>query len=111
MKMHRAYWIEGDTLKKKVKRSKHFFRAASAWGVDRNTLMEAIVRGVKRVELYDEEKGDTYSASIDDFLQWGWVLDLGYGSQVFLRETRWRKNGHERVQNETSEQQECLFGV
>jgi len=109
--MHRAYWIEDGVLKKKVKRSKHFFRVANAWGVDRATLEEAMVKGVECVELYDEETGDTYSASVDDFLRWGWVLDLGYGSQIFLRETRWRKNGHGRVQEKAIKQQECLFGV
>lgn len=88
MRMHRAYWIQDGALYKKARYSKHFFRVAGAWGVDEETLNEARSLGVKEVVIIDEETG-TYRAPVSEFDRHGFKLDLGHGSQVFLRLKYW----------------------
>ena len=48
--------VNGDTLRKYVVKSKHFFRKWDAWGMDAAIWDSLAVRGVRNLEVRDKQE-------------------------------------------------------
>jgi hypothetical protein len=81
----------GLVLEKRVKASRHLFRAADAWGVDAAVLKSAAEAGVQTIRVTDTETGTVYSVSLSHFLAHGFRRNFGHGEQVFLPRSEWAK--------------------
>jgi hypothetical protein len=84
--------FDGTTLRLKRKRSKHLFRALNSWCVDLGLLVRAADAGVERVVIVDSEANETYEVGLDDFLNFGVVIDHGAGVQVSLPLHYWHRS-------------------
>jgi hypothetical protein len=84
----------GRELVKRVRESKHLFRAADAWGVDLGVVNRAHEQGVGRVRLEEVERGICYSTSPEYLLAHGFRRDFGHGMQVFLPRRLWSQSGN-----------------
>ena len=93
-----------DTLRKKVKASKHFLRKPEAICLDADALERAVAAGATRVEVLDTESGNTYSQTIARIKQAGFVIDRGWGVQFALVLSGWQ------VQRPGEAKQLALFG-
>ena len=74
-----------DTITKRVKRSKHFFRAYNGWAIDEGVLTE---HPDSKYELIDTESGFTYQAT-GEVLREGSPVDYGHGRQRVLPVQEW----------------------
>jgi len=83
--------FDGTTLRLKRKRSKHLYRALDAWAVDLATLITAADAGVESVVVEDVETGETFEVGLDDFLNFGVVIDHG-SPQVALPLAYWSRS-------------------
>lgn len=72
--------IIGDSLYKKVKRSKHYHRILNSWGIDRKILAEDF----DVVKILETESDQLYVAPKSLWLEKGIRKNFGYGEQVFL---------------------------
>jgi uncharacterized radical SAM superfamily Fe-S cluster-containing enzyme len=84
--------FDGVTLRLKRKRSRHLYRVLDAWAIDLATLVSAADAGVERVVVVDSESGETYEAELDDILNYGTVIDHGFGTQVALPLQYWLRS-------------------
>ena len=84
--------FDGTTLWLKRKRSRHLYRALDAWCVDVATLIRAADAGVQFVAIEDTETGETYEVGLEDFLNFGVVIDHGFGTQVALPLAYWSRS-------------------
>jgi hypothetical protein len=80
---------DGETFKKKVKRSIHFMRNFGAWGVDKSVIED--IKDCKSIEIYDTESKTTFKVPYKVFLDKGFAKNFGYGMQIFLPEKYWEK--------------------
>ena len=78
--------VSGETFYKTVKKSRHFFRKWKAWAVDAGLLDYLIEKGVRNILIHETEENAYYSATLQDFKEWGihWDFGNGHGEQVFL---------------------------
>ena len=76
-------------LFKKVRKSKHLFRALDAWAVQ-----EEILGYIDEIVIEDIEDGIKYFSSVANILSHGIRRDLGYGCQVFLPRKFWNQNNN-----------------
>ena len=83
--------FDGTTLRLKRKRSRHLYRALDAWCVDVATLVRAADAGVQFVAIEDTETGETYEVGLEDFLNFGVVIDHG-SPQVALPLAYWSRS-------------------
>jgi hypothetical protein len=84
--------FDGTTLRLKRKRSKHLFRSLDAWSLDVATLVSAADAGVERVVIEDVESGEVFEVGLDDILNYGTVIDHGFGTQVALPLQYWLRS-------------------
>ena len=82
----------GDTLKKRVKFSKHYFRKYNGWAWDANILEAAEKKKVLFVEVIETESGTKFKARLSDFMQFGIPFNLGYSEQICLPSSYWEKS-------------------
>lgn len=82
--------IEGQTLKKQVKASKHMLREPKGWAWDVCVLEQAESKGVTHTEIYDKEAGVVFRAKLADFWTRGVKLDRGFGPQICLPIAFWQ---------------------
>ncbi len=83
--------VVGDTLRKKIKGSKHLLRIPPAISFDLKSFHDAYKAGAKNVAVTDVETGDTYMASMLDVYAEGHIIDRGYGKQIYLDLDKWTK--------------------
>jgi hypothetical protein len=76
--------IKGDTLTKKVKKSKHLLRKPRGWAWDCEIIRKARAIGATKVEIIDTENGVEYHAPVSAYLQHGVEIDYGFGRQIVL---------------------------
>ena len=93
-----------DTLRKKVKASKHFLRKPPSICLDSDALERAVAAGAVRVEVLDTESGNTYSQTIAQIKRAGFVIDRGWGVQFALVLSAWQ------VQRPGEPKQLAFFG-
>ena len=84
--------FDGTVLRLKRKRSRHLFRSLGAWSIDLGLLVRAADAGVELVVIEDTETGETYEVGLDDFLNFGTVIDYGAGVQVALPLQYWLRS-------------------
>lgn len=81
--------IEGDCLYKVVSGSRHMLRNPRSWAIDRFTLQDAEMKGVKRIEILEKETGIVYHSPISEFWNAGIEKNLGFGLQLALPMKYW----------------------
>jgi len=81
--------FDGTTLRLKRKRSKHLFRTLDAWAINLSVLVRAADAGVERVVVEDTETGEVFEAGLHDILNYGTVIDHGFGTQLALPLQHW----------------------
>lgn len=82
--------IEGKTLRKHAKGSKHMLRRPHGWAWDKSILTQAEKARVTDVEIIDVESGIVYHSNLDAYGKYGVSLDHGYGSQTCLPLEYWK---------------------
>lgn len=81
--------IEGDTLKKRVKFSKHYFYKFDGWSWDARILESAKKKKVQFVEINEIESGTKFRAVLSDFWKFGIPFDFGHSEQICLPLNFW----------------------
>lgn len=75
--------LDGDTVRKVVRKSKHLFRKWDAWGLDCDFFDEMVEQGAKHLEILDKEEEVVYTIGMD--AEWaGFKRDWGWGEQYFI---------------------------
>ena len=75
--------LEGDTVRKVVRKSKHLFRKWDSWGIDCDFFDEMVEAGAKVLQVLDKEEKVLYTIEMDE--EWaGWKRDWGWGEQYFI---------------------------
>jgi len=82
--------LNGHTLTKRVRSSRHMLRRPPALAFDAAILEQARQDGASVVEILDVETGRIYRAAIDAFELHGFRLNRGFGEQVGLALCYWR---------------------
>jgi hypothetical protein len=82
--------VQGNVLRKCVRRSVHFLRQPPAIAWDVCVLEQAERKGATRTEVLDTESGYIYTAPLQHFWRFGLRLDRGHGAQVALPLDRWQ---------------------
>lgn len=82
-------WVKNDVLGKKVKASKHMLQKPRGWAWDVSIIDEAEKLGARRTEIFDQESGKYYKASLERFHMHGVKLDRGFGPQLCLPIAFW----------------------
>lgn len=92
--------LEGEVLKKKVRRSVHLLRQPRGWAWDVSILEEAEEHGALYTELIDEESTKIYWAPLSEFQSHGVSIDRGFGKQIVLPLAYWQvtRQGAPRVE-------------
>jgi hypothetical protein len=85
-------YVEDGILKKKVQASKHMLRIPRGWAWDKDILEEALAEGIAITEIFDTEEDVAYFARIKDILELGREINRGFGLQVVLPISYWKKN-------------------
>ena len=75
-------YIESDTLYKSVIELKHMLRQPPGWAWDVDILSEAERLGATCTVIYAKDTRKTYTASIQDFWDYGIRIDRGAGKQI-----------------------------
>lgn len=75
--------IIGNTLHRTVS-TRHFMRLVDGYGIQENAFVEAVSKGVTKVEMYVKETKDTWTSPVQAWLDHGKVADYGFGKQRFL---------------------------
>ena len=82
--------LEGQTVRKHVRKSKHLFRKWDAWGVDCDFWDEMKDAGAAKLEILDKEEKVLYTIDMDtlwaDFQKdWGWGLQYFIPRKYFSK--------------------------
>lgn len=85
--------IEGNTLIKTVKRSKHFHRKTRSWGIQLAAVPQLEAMGVTQIRLNIKDTGEALTAPLQTLKNKGFVYDFGHGEQIFLPEKYWHPEG------------------
>ncbi|KUK10662.1 MAG: hypothetical protein XD50_1028 [Clostridia bacterium 41_269] len=85
--------IEGNTLIKTVKRSKHFHRKTKSWGIQLAAIPQLEQIGVTQIRLNIKDTGEALTAPLQTLKTKGFVVDYGYGKQLLLPEKYWEAEG------------------
>lgn len=83
-------YVAGGVFVKSVRGSVHQLRRPPAWCLDAGSLDEAEALGALRVEIYDTETGNRYTASVRLIREKGFALDRGFGRQIGLPLELWQ---------------------
>lgn len=83
--------VRGDTFHKRVLRSKHLLRTPQGWASDLGALQSAGAEGARFIEVFDQERGEVFRASIDRLLTEGVRFNRGYGLQIALPIDAWER--------------------
>ena len=75
--------LEGDTVRKYVRKSRHLFRKWDAWGIDCDFWHDMKAQGAGTLEVLDKEEKVLYTIAMDD--EWpDFQKDFGWGMQYFI---------------------------
>ena len=75
--------LEGSTVRKHVRKSKHLFRKWDAWGIDCDFWDEMKKNGATKLEILDKEDKVLYTIGMDEV--WSdFQKDWGWGLQYFI---------------------------
>ena len=84
--------IGGKLFRKKVKKSRHFFASARAWGIDKNVFDRFIQHGCTHILLKCIETKTLISTTVGVFARYAWRHQWrDFQSQYFLNEQHWRE--------------------
>ena len=82
--------VQGNVLRKCVRRSVHFLRQPPEIAWDTCALEQAEDLGATRTEVLDTESGYIYTAPLNAFWQDGVRLNRGHGPQIALPLDKWQ---------------------
>jgi hypothetical protein len=91
MKKPYTYDHNRKALFKMVNKDKHFFNKGKSWGIDVETLANAVSEGITCVIYCDPTHQKEYTADVNDVFAYSWIKDFGYGQQYFLNEKYWQE--------------------
>lgn len=77
-------------LRKEVIKSRHLFRNANGWGLDRKIIEQAKADGCEEIEVTDTENQIVYTISLDKFSMHYMEIDFGHGVQWVVPLKFWR---------------------
>ena len=92
--------VTGEIFHKRMDSRKHFLRKPPAIAFDEKSLEKAMSYGAKRVLVLDTHKKDTYTATISQIYKNGMKVDRGFGKQIALPLSYWKKESAELAQLE-----------
>ncbi len=85
--------IEGDSLIKHVRFSRHYFKKVGGWAWDTHVIEQAESMGVTSTIIYDDERHKVYKVSLADFRWHGVpICYAGYEPQICLPLPYWKAN-------------------
>jgi hypothetical protein len=84
--------VRGDVFTKHIVGSKHMLRRPLAIALDLGSLADAEDAGARYVEIFDSETGRHYQAAVSTIRARGFELDRGFGRQVALLLSEWRRD-------------------
>ena len=88
--------VNGDTLRKYVKKSRHLFRKWDAWGMDASVWDSLAVRGVRNLEVLDKQENILYTIDLEEIDTWAdFEADWGYGVRYFIPRKYFTKTAYE----------------
>jgi hypothetical protein len=84
--------VRGAVFHKSIAGSKHMLRRPLAIALDLGSLADAESTGARYVDIFDSETGRHYHAAISTIRARGFELDRGFGRQVALLLSEWRRD-------------------
>lgn len=94
--------VWGTWLRKRVCGSQHMLKhPRHAWAVDAAALRETVRRGATMVEVFDEETGISWTASVGQFSE-GFKVNHGWGEQIALPLECWTQRRKSDERDETA---------
>ena len=88
--------VNGDTLRKYVRKGKHLFRKWDALGMDASVWDSLAVRGVRNLEVLDKQENILYTIDLEEIDTWAdFEADWGYGVQYFIPRKYFTKTAYE----------------
>jgi hypothetical protein len=94
--------VRGGVFCKRLRRE-HFLTNPPAIAFDVQSLDQAERAGAQSVEIFDSDSGHTYRAAISTIRARGFFLNRGFGEQIALSLSEWRRDD--------GAEQLSLFGV
>ncbi len=85
-----VFTVEGRTLKKAIRGSRHLLKNPPAISIDANEY-DARRSAVDLLDVFDQETEITYTISRESFDRYCVEFDRGYGRQYYVALGRWRK--------------------
>ncbi len=86
--------ISGERFTKRVWGAKHMLREPPAWALSKAVVEQIQAQGVREIIVNDLEDGRSYSASLSDFLRFGFPVQRGrFEPQLALPLARWAIDG------------------
>lgn len=92
--------VTGEIFYKKLDSRKHFLRKPPAIAFDEKSIDKAVGYGAKRVLVFDTHKEETYTAKISQIYKDGMKVDRGFGKQIALPLSYWKKESAKSTQLE-----------
>lgn len=89
--------VEGDTLKKRVTRSRHFYRAVGGYAIQAAVVDDLLRHGVRWVEITERDTGATYRAPLRRFVTDGVRINAGHGDQMCLPLDRFEREANPQI--------------
>lgn len=89
--LKKVYTIKDDVLFKSARASIHFLKIPPAIAIDLYIFNEARTK-VRYVQVFEKENGIFYTATIKDFINYGFVINRGFGEQIALPMKYWEKS-------------------
>jgi len=89
---------KGETFYKNVKRSKHLFKKANAYGIDYGVFQQAELDGCAYISITEKELGIIFYTNFAMFRKHGFRHTFkGYGEQIFLAQGYFNIDDKEQV--------------
>jgi len=82
--------VENGVLIKHVRRSKHMLQKPQGWAWDDTCLEQAERLQAHQTQIFDDETGLIYTASISDFRRYGVQFNRHFGQQTCLPVKYWQ---------------------
>ena len=85
-------YVDGGVFLKRVSFQKHLMRNLNAIGIDDDIFYRKINKKCSSISVIDEDSGDCYTITPEEFERHMVRKDYGYGVQIFCNLKHWTKN-------------------
>jgi len=82
-------YVDGDTLKKIIKGSKHILRNPPAICFDMDVMVRARELGAVNVVVRDRETDTDFHSTVDAIMERGFPINRGHGNQIAMLIDYW----------------------